>query len=186
MKYCRLQTVHGAQYAEVVDRDGDLCIERLIPPFEEGPLSDYVERAHPFDPIPFAEARILTPVAPSKIVCVGRNYREHATELGNEVPAEPLLFFKPPSSLLAPGEPIKKRSRPGSGLIAGFVKRSSGVSAKRSGIARSVREVSVKANTAHLHTASELASFMVFRRKTDRWTSTLRVRLRPRLLSCLR
>ena len=106
MKYCRLQTVHGAQYAEVVDRDGDLWIERLIPPFEEGPLSDYVERAHPFDPIPFAEARILTPVAPSKIVCVGRNYRDHAAELGNEVPAEPLLFFKPPSSLLAPGEPI--------------------------------------------------------------------------------
>jgi 2-keto-4-pentenoate hydratase/2-oxohepta-3-ene-1,7-dioic acid hydratase in catechol pathway len=106
MKYCRLQTVHGAQYAEIVDRDGELWIERLIPPFEEGPVSDYVERAHPFDPIPFAEARILTPVAPSKIVCVGRNYREHATELGNEVPAEPLLFFKPPSSLLAPGEPI--------------------------------------------------------------------------------
>jgi 2-keto-4-pentenoate hydratase/2-oxohepta-3-ene-1,7-dioic acid hydratase in catechol pathway len=106
MKYCRLQTVHGAQYAEVVDRDGQLWIERLIPPFEEGPVSDYVERAHPFDPIPFAEARILAPVAPSKIVCVGRNYREHATELGNEVPAEPLLFFKPPSSLLAPGEPI--------------------------------------------------------------------------------
>src|ERR1700678_3300592 len=108
MKYCRLQTVHGAQYAEVVDRDGELWIERLIPPFEEGPLSDYVERAHPFDPIPFAEARILAPVAPSKIVCVGRNYRDHAAELGNEVPAEPLLFFKPPSSLLAPGDTIRR------------------------------------------------------------------------------
>lgn len=43
---------------------------------------------------------------PSKIVCVGRNYRAHARELGNEVPNEPLLFLKPPSSLLAPGEPI--------------------------------------------------------------------------------
>ena len=40
---------------------------------------------------------------PGKIVCLGRNYRDHAKELGNEVPAEPLLFFKPPSSLLAPG-----------------------------------------------------------------------------------
>jgi 2-keto-4-pentenoate hydratase/2-oxohepta-3-ene-1,7-dioic acid hydratase in catechol pathway len=106
MKYCRLQTVHGAQYAEVIDRSGELWVERLIPPFEEGPVSDYVERAHPFDPIPFIEARILAPVAPSKIVCVGRNYRDHAAELGNEVPAEPLLFFKPPSSLIAPGEPI--------------------------------------------------------------------------------
>jgi 2-keto-4-pentenoate hydratase/2-oxohepta-3-ene-1,7-dioic acid hydratase in catechol pathway len=43
---------------------------------------------------------------PSKIVCVGRNYREHAKELGNEVPAEPLLFLKPPSSLIADGDPI--------------------------------------------------------------------------------
>lgn len=43
---------------------------------------------------------------PSKILCVGRNYRAHAEELGNEVPAEPLLFFKPPSSLIADGESI--------------------------------------------------------------------------------
>lgn len=45
------------------------------------------------------EVRFLPPVCPSKIVCVGRNYAEHARELGNEVPAEPLLFLKPPSSL---------------------------------------------------------------------------------------
>lgn len=43
---------------------------------------------------------------PSKIVCVGRNYRAHAKELGNDVPAEPLLFFKPPSSIIADGETI--------------------------------------------------------------------------------
>jgi 2-keto-4-pentenoate hydratase/2-oxohepta-3-ene-1,7-dioic acid hydratase in catechol pathway len=43
---------------------------------------------------------------PSKIVCVGRNYLEHARELGNEVPKRPLLFFKPPSSLVANGEAI--------------------------------------------------------------------------------
>ena len=47
-------------------------------------------------------ADLLPPVTPSKIICVGRNYREHVQELGNEIPAEPLLFFKPPSSLLAP------------------------------------------------------------------------------------
>lgn len=43
---------------------------------------------------------------PSKIVCVGRNYRAHAAELGNDVPAEPLIFLKPPSALLAPGAAI--------------------------------------------------------------------------------
>ena len=45
-------------------------------------------------------------LSPSKIVCVGRNYVAHARELGNEVPKEPLIFLKPPSSLLAPGRPI--------------------------------------------------------------------------------
>ena len=45
-------------------------------------------------------------VSPSKIVCVGRNYAAHAKELGNEVPSVPMLFFKPPSALIGPGEPI--------------------------------------------------------------------------------
>jgi 2-keto-4-pentenoate hydratase/2-oxohepta-3-ene-1,7-dioic acid hydratase in catechol pathway len=45
--------------------------------------------------------------APSKIVCVGRNYLAHAAELGNVLPEEPLLFFKPPSSLVGPGDPIR-------------------------------------------------------------------------------
>ncbi len=52
------------------------------------------------------EARLLPPVRPSKVLCVGRNFRAHAAELGNEVPTEPLLFFKPPSCLVASGEPV--------------------------------------------------------------------------------
>ena len=48
----------------------------------------------------------MTGMAPSKIVCVGRNYAAHARELGNEVPANPMLFFKPPSAIIASGEPI--------------------------------------------------------------------------------
>jgi 2-keto-4-pentenoate hydratase/2-oxohepta-3-ene-1,7-dioic acid hydratase in catechol pathway len=58
------------------------------------------------DRIHIAEASLLPPVEPSKIVCVGRNYREHAAELGHDVPKEPLIFFKPPSSLLPPGATI--------------------------------------------------------------------------------
>ena len=50
--------------------------------------------------------RLLPAASPSKIVCVGRNYAEHAKELGNEVPKEPLLFLKPPSSLIGHGEAI--------------------------------------------------------------------------------
>ncbi len=45
--------------------------------------------------------------APGKIVCVGRNYADHAAELGNEVPVEPLIFLKPPSAVIAAGEPIR-------------------------------------------------------------------------------
>lgn len=50
--------------------------------------------------------RLLAPVVPSKIVCVGRNYLEHAAELGNSLPAEPLLFLKAPSAIIADGEAI--------------------------------------------------------------------------------
>lgn len=49
---------------------------------------------------------LLPPVCPTKIICVGRNYVAHAAEHGVEVPAEPLLFFKPPSSVIGPGEAI--------------------------------------------------------------------------------
>jgi 2-keto-4-pentenoate hydratase/2-oxohepta-3-ene-1,7-dioic acid hydratase in catechol pathway len=52
--------------------------------------------------VPIRDGSLLPPVTPSKIVCVGRNYRAHAKELGNEVPKEPLLFMKPPSALLPP------------------------------------------------------------------------------------
>jgi 2-keto-4-pentenoate hydratase/2-oxohepta-3-ene-1,7-dioic acid hydratase in catechol pathway len=48
----------------------------------------------------------VIPVRPSKIVCVGRNYVAHAKELGNDVPPVPMLFLKPPSALIGPGEPI--------------------------------------------------------------------------------
>src|SRR5690348_11644323 len=50
--------------------------------------------------------KILEPVRPSKIVCVGRNYREHAAELGNKMPDEPLLFLKAPSAIISSGDDI--------------------------------------------------------------------------------
>src|SRR5499425_548860 len=52
------------------------------------------------------EVRLLAPVEPSKIVCVGRNYAAHAAELGNELPKEPLIFLKPSSSIVGHEEPI--------------------------------------------------------------------------------
>ena len=52
------------------------------------------------------DVRLVAPVEPSKIVCIGRNYAAHAQELGNEVPKEPLMFLKPPSSVVGPEEAI--------------------------------------------------------------------------------
>ena len=53
-----------------------------------------------------AYARLYAPVQPTKIICIGRNYAAHAAELGNEVPKEPLIFLKPPSAIIGPGEAI--------------------------------------------------------------------------------
>jgi 2-keto-4-pentenoate hydratase/2-oxohepta-3-ene-1,7-dioic acid hydratase in catechol pathway len=61
----------------------------------------------PFEEVgPIEGMRLLAPVVPSKIVCVGRNYREHAAEFDNPVPEEPLLFLKPPSSIVGPGAEV--------------------------------------------------------------------------------
>jgi 2-keto-4-pentenoate hydratase/2-oxohepta-3-ene-1,7-dioic acid hydratase in catechol pathway len=69
---------------------------------------------HPFGQISFtsqrwalADVRLLSPILPSKVVCVGRNYAEHAAELGNEVPKEPLLFLKPSTAVIGPRDAIR-------------------------------------------------------------------------------
>ena len=58
---------------------------------------------------------LLPPVRPSKIVCVGLNYKDHAAEQGKALPAEPLIFIKPPSAVIGPGAPI--RLPPGVGRV---------------------------------------------------------------------
>lgn len=55
---------------------------------------------------PLQHYTLAPPVRPGKIICVGRNYRAHAEEMGNEVPEEPILFFKPTTALLASGQPL--------------------------------------------------------------------------------
>jgi 2-keto-4-pentenoate hydratase/2-oxohepta-3-ene-1,7-dioic acid hydratase in catechol pathway len=104
MKYCRFETDAGPQYGQVEDRAGTLWIERLLPPFEEDPWTRLASEE--IDPVPLTTVKLLAPVVPRKIVCIGRNYRDHAAELGNDVPKEPLLFLKPPSAVIGPEEAI--------------------------------------------------------------------------------
>ncbi len=70
----------------------------------EGDLFGHYRRHEAKTPV--SEVRLVAPVAPSKIICVGRNYVEHAKELGNEVPTVPLIFMKPPSAIIANGETV--------------------------------------------------------------------------------
>ena len=77
----------------------DPAAEKLYAPAEgEAPLPAY--------PLTVSVSQLVSPVTPGKIVAIGRNYREHAAEMGAEIPAEPLFFLKAPSAVIGPGEPI--------------------------------------------------------------------------------
>jgi 2-keto-4-pentenoate hydratase/2-oxohepta-3-ene-1,7-dioic acid hydratase in catechol pathway len=107
MRYCRFHLNGSSHYGLVESVAGRDEITRLLlqpPQSSEGDVESLASRR--MDRIPLAEAALLAPVEPSKIVCVGRNYREHAAELGHEVPPEPLIFLKAPTTLLAPGATI--------------------------------------------------------------------------------
>ena len=106
MRYCRFLHENQTLYGAVEDRNGELRIVGLF----DAPQEDLAFRlehqssaSFSLAPLPISAAQLLPPVRPSKIVCVGRNYREHVKELGHELPAEPLLFLKAPSALLPPG-----------------------------------------------------------------------------------
>lgn len=100
MKFCRFLYRQKILYGALLE--DSLAI---IPDFDFS--ADYSELTHYEQRIdPEIIDRFLPPVSPSKIVCVGRNYAEHARELGNQVPSEPLLFLKAPSALITDGDPI--------------------------------------------------------------------------------
>jgi len=84
---------------------GVLREQRIYPlPIDE--ISNITELPENVPSLSLKEIEIISPVAPSKIICVGRNYAEHAAELGNDVPKSPLLFLKAPSALILDGDSI--------------------------------------------------------------------------------
>jgi 2-keto-4-pentenoate hydratase/2-oxohepta-3-ene-1,7-dioic acid hydratase in catechol pathway len=109
MKYCQFEWNGEAHYGLVESVAGRESIVRILltaPEDSDGDVEGL--RTRRIDPIGLDAAILLPPVRPTKIVCVGRNYRDHAAELGNTVPTEPLLFFKPISALLAPGGVVRR------------------------------------------------------------------------------
>jgi 2-keto-4-pentenoate hydratase/2-oxohepta-3-ene-1,7-dioic acid hydratase in catechol pathway len=99
MKICRFRFENQTKWGALAND--------LIHPFEnfsfDYNLSDFINSENY---VKRKDVVILPPVVPSKIVCVGRNYAEHAAELGNAVPKEPLLFLKAPSSLITDRDAI--------------------------------------------------------------------------------
>ena len=100
MKLCRFT------HPSLIEPSYGIVEEDSVRPLIDADAFGSRPRAHT-DRIPLSEVRLLAPVTPSKIVCVGRNYREHAAELGNPLPSEPLLFLKAPSAVIASEETIK-------------------------------------------------------------------------------
>jgi 2-keto-4-pentenoate hydratase/2-oxohepta-3-ene-1,7-dioic acid hydratase in catechol pathway len=100
MKICRFiaQNSLNPQYG-LLDQD------TVSPLLDNDPFSQPLRPGS--DVIPLNQVRLLCPTVPTKIVCVGRNYRDHAAELGNPMPLEPLLFLKAPSAIIAHGDVIE-------------------------------------------------------------------------------
>jgi 2-keto-4-pentenoate hydratase/2-oxohepta-3-ene-1,7-dioic acid hydratase in catechol pathway len=101
MKLCRFEADGRAQYGIV---EGDTVRSLGTDSFldAEAAAANAASAA-----IPLAAVRLLAPLRPGKIIGVGRNYADHAKELGNEVPKDPLLFLKPPSSVIGPDGTIR-------------------------------------------------------------------------------
>ena len=100
MRIARAQQASGAIGYGIVTGDGFQPVAGS--PFEAEP--DRLSRLG--EPVALHALRLLAPCRPGKIVCIGRNYVEHAVEHGVEVPKEPLLFLKPPSAIVGPDDMI--------------------------------------------------------------------------------
>src|SRR5258706_3389490 len=102
MRICRFKTL-----ATPAPRFGLLEADFVLP-LADGETIESFPEPRTGEPISVAEVEFLAPVSPSKVVCVGRNYKEHAAELGNKMPDEPLLFLKAPSAIIASGACIER------------------------------------------------------------------------------
>jgi 2-keto-4-pentenoate hydratase/2-oxohepta-3-ene-1,7-dioic acid hydratase in catechol pathway len=103
MKLCRFQTKEKSSAAATAEIFQGVISDEMVRQISGDMLGKYEVTSRSW---PLASVKLLPPVAPGKIVCLGRNYLDHAAEFNNAPPKEPLIFLKPPSSLLAPEDPI--------------------------------------------------------------------------------
>jgi len=107
MQCCRYEHQNLIRYGLIEQGKGEGVIGRAL---ETLPTSIYDFEGGETVDLPLSSVRLLAPVVPTKIVCVGRNYREHAKELNHPIPTEPLIFLKPPSAVIGPNDSIVRPS----------------------------------------------------------------------------
>jgi 2-keto-4-pentenoate hydratase/2-oxohepta-3-ene-1,7-dioic acid hydratase in catechol pathway len=105
MSFCRFEHENLIRYGLIESERGAATITGTLPSFPSS-FADF-ERGERTQ-IALNAVRLLPPAKPSKIVCIGRNYSEHAKELNHPVPTEPLFFLKPPSSVIGTGHEIRR------------------------------------------------------------------------------
>jgi len=106
VRICRV-AVDGEPFFAVlegVDEWGEVAPDAMVALLRGHPFGDFAPDGRV---LPFSDLRLLAPVIPSKIIAVGRNYADHAAELGNQLPAEPMIFLKPSTSVIGPGDAIQ-------------------------------------------------------------------------------
>lgn len=103
MRVARFVTPEGAMSFGVIDGQGDQA-GWTIEAIDGHPFAELVRTGQRWS---LDDVRLLSPILPSKVVAIGRNYAAHAAELGNEVPKEPMMFLKPSTSVIGPGDAIR-------------------------------------------------------------------------------
>ena len=106
MYVARVSTEQGVFYGVVhgLDADGIPTADTVVDLLTSHPYGE-LERADVV--LPLGACKVLAPVLPSKIVCIGKNYADHAREMGGEAPAEPVIFIKPNTAVIGPNDPIQ-------------------------------------------------------------------------------
>ena len=108
MRICRFSTGEEPRFGVVtgeVDQFGQPADESVVVALAGDPLYVGIKLLEEHHKL--SDVRLLAPIIPrSKVVGIGRNYAAHAAELGNDVPAEPLMFLKPNTTVVGPGDPI--------------------------------------------------------------------------------
>jgi 2-keto-4-pentenoate hydratase/2-oxohepta-3-ene-1,7-dioic acid hydratase in catechol pathway len=103
VRIARFSTAGGDVSFGVVEGPGEDPADLVVTAMQGHPFAPF---ALVGEPQPLTSVRLLAPVLPSKVVCIGKNYADHVSEMGGEAPANPVVFLKPSTSVIGPGDPV--------------------------------------------------------------------------------